>query len=496
MGNFLPYIKDKAHYILLSVSILMMLYISPLSAQHGINISGENNASYIYRTAKDSLSHYFENELTFRVDHKNITFGMTFLAELPRYDRFDATHELNPSQINTQWTDRYIQINYDDLRVKAGTIEEVYGAGLTLRSWNDLDLQRDKRMEGATVHYYIDRLKLSGVYGALKTDIHEQSIYENDLVIGADLNYRLFDFMTVGTSAVQYKNRHFSGRQYIHNDVFGGRISMMFDTFDIRSEYAEMVRYHNVREITNGNAFFTTANVYFRMFTFSAGYKRYHRFTYPLADLPTLNHYDELLSTYVFVELEEGLQGEVRFIPNFENEFLINYAEAWDRTFNARHYNLFSEYKRDFGSFSASAEYQHLEKLSKANAIWEKEIMPAISFDFYDLQMPMEFKFRWCYAQEEHFDDKLSHHAPYLQVDTQITDNLALSVSAEYKFADWDEFGKNSVFIGGEIVTHLNHHTAIKLFVGKEKGGKVCRNGVCQMQAPFEGVRLSLNTRF
>jgi len=36
----------------------------------------------------------------------------------------------------------------------------------------------------------------------------------------------------------------------------------------------------------------------------------------------------------------------------------------------------------------------------------------------------------------------------------------------------------------------------MRLFVGKEKGGKVCRNGICKYRNQFEGLRLELITAF
>jgi hypothetical protein len=38
--------------------------------------------------------------------------------------------------------------------------------------------------------------------------------------------------------------------------------------------------------------------------------------------------------------------------------------------------------------------------------------------------------------------------------------------------------------------------TDILLFVGKEAGGKVCRNGICRYVAPFSGLKFEINTRF
>jgi hypothetical protein len=69
-------------------------------------------------------------------------------------------------------------------------------------------------------------------------------------------------------------------------------------------------------------------------------------------------------------------------------------------------------------------------------------------------------------------------------------------VIGEYEFEEWEDFGKKSMWIGSELKTSLSHNTELKLFAGKEKGGKVCRNGVCKYQSPFEGLRVELSTSF
>jgi hypothetical protein len=47
-----------------------------------------------------------------------------------------------------------------------------------------------------------------------------------------------------------------------------------------------------------------------------------------------------------------------------------------------------------------------------------------------------------------------------------------------------------------ELKYPIFNHSDLILFGGKEAGGKVCRNGVCRYVAPFEGLKVELNTRF
>jgi len=489
--------------------------VCSVMAQANISISGENSATYIYRTAKDSLNHYFEDELSFRIDQGIFTFGMTFLAELPKYNQFQAIEELNPSgsQLYTGWKERYIQLTYDDFKVKAGTVEETYGAGIVLRAWNDEDNYKDKRLEGAQVSYFSDLwedagIKVSGVYGMLPNEILDEQIYANDLIIGGDVELKPLEWVKIGSSMLQYKQKNqFAdpiGSSFIHHEIMGSRLDLMFDMFDIKGEYAEKIETHAeyasntaLLKSPKGSAIYANANVYFDILSLNAGYKRYDQYNFAVSDMPTLNHYDELLSSFADnVKREEGFQGEVTHAPDMNSEITINYAESWNQSFSARHSNGFVTYKRDFNSVAATVEYEHVEKFDKTRKEWTKELRPSVLVDFTQLARPISVKAQWVYEETELVKETTIHHKPYLQIDSKVLDNLSVSISAEYPMDDFEDIAKNKVFIAGEIVTTISKHTDLKLFAGKEKGGKVCRNGTCQIQAPFEGVKLSLVSKF
>ena len=177
------------------------------------------------------------------------------------------------------------------------------------------------------------------------------------------------------------------------------------------------------------------------------------------------------------------------------NQYLVSYAESWNRNFSVRHSNLFLEYMKNLQNVTIILDYEQLEKKQDKLSIWEKESKPSVSMGFFNLSNPILTKFSWSYTEEQHFEVDYQKHKPYLQFDISFN-RVSVSVFSEYEFTGKDDFGKNSMWLGSELVTSIADHTEVKLFLGKEKGGKVCRNGVCQYQAPFEGLKLSLTTRF
>ena len=69
---------------LLSVMVLLLI-VAGLSAQNTLTVSGLNETEFIYRTAADSLNAYFRDSFGFNLGYRNLSFGMKFIAELPKY---------------------------------------------------------------------------------------------------------------------------------------------------------------------------------------------------------------------------------------------------------------------------------------------------------------------------------------------------------------------------------------------------------------------------
>ncbi|MCL2064855.1 MAG: DUF6029 family protein [Candidatus Cloacimonetes bacterium] len=472
---------------------------------HDVIISGENTASYAYRTEDELVNNHFENIFNLRLDYRVFSFGMTFRAELPKFDRMNEIpiSELSPNNIHTEWEERYAQLNFDTFRLKAGTIEESFGSGIVLRAWNDTELDRDRRLEGVQAAYNWNGLKISGVYGALRKDIQDLNVYENDLVVGADAEYRLLSFLNFGISAIEYRQRNIwpYNNSYTYHNVYGGRIGLMTDFFDLTAEYSELRRFHNIWDPTIGSAIYATTSIYLNNLTLGGGYKRYSRFDkYPLADLPTLNNYDELLMNYAHTDFEEGFMAEIRFIPSFDNEFLVYYSLSWDRDDLVSYTNIFTEYKHNLSGMLTKFDFEYLEKKTKIpeldDEIIDLLLKPSVNVNLYQMTIPLDFTFIWQYIEEAYIVAKKTYNKPFFQIEGRFTDNLTIAVFAENEFTRYQDVDKSRIHVGTSIATSIANHTDLTLFVGKEQGGRVCRNGVCQYQPPFEGVRLEVITRF
>lgn len=473
-----------------SLFVLLLILISiNLYAIDNFNISGLNEAIYVHKIVRDSLKNYFSDEFNFRIDYNKFSFGMKFLAWLPKYDRYSAISELSSNNISYKWDERFVSYNSDNFSVKAGTFEEVFGSGIVLRAYQDKDFNIDNRLEGLTIKCSGGKFNAKAFYGALP---NENSPSKNDIVSGIDIDKEILSGVKFGTSFASFRELQ-PDNKYNEQDVLGCRTNLNFSSLDMVSEFALTKKYHGVSK--EGKAIYANLNTYLGKFTLSSGYKYYHNFDFRLNDVPTVNHSLEPLYDTPSGRDEEGVLGEIRFMPNFSNEFVLNYSESWNSNFKIRQSDLYFESHHYFDSFDVTTSYSQIEQINTEWENWEKEITPEISFDFFIHKLPVMIKAEYQYFGKEHQELSESHYEPLLQCDCLYKD-ISFSVIAEYSYKNLDELWDNPLWIGTEVKAPVFENTDLILFVGKEKGGKVCRNGICRYQSRFKGIRLELTTSF
>jgi len=147
-----------------------------------------------------------------------------------------------------------------------------------------------------------------------------------------------------------------------------------------------------------------------------------------------------------------------------------------------------------------TTEWKHIESkwVEVTTDKWVKESTPALIFDFMLGEFSTHTKAEITINEHSSYtstsiDQK--DYEPLLQFDLA-KGKYSASILASHKFEDLEKISDNDPKVGAEFVIQAWKHTELKIFVGSEKGGLVCRNGVCNMQAPFEGVKLNITTRF
>jgi len=487
----------KYFIIIIFIALAIRCYSNDYLSNSDFNISGMNELNFVYRNVDDSLHQFMEDKFKFDLTYKNFRFGMKYIAELPKFDKFGPADELSSNSISSRWDERYLEFDSEHFDIRAGNFDAVFGSGIILNAYENEDLDENNRLEGCKTSFSYDIFTISGIYG-----VAENEENKNDLVSGLDLEIFPIDFIKIGFSGLN-ERFYVNGPIYEYNkrDVYGSRVELFHDLFDLNFEYAKSEKYRNLVDDLSGNALYGNLNVYVGMFTFTTAYKNYENFNDRFSEIPTVNYSELALAEYGNHSIpgfeEEGIQGIVRFNPNFENEFVLNYAEGWSKDKSTLQSDLHTEYIHQFLNSSITVEYNQVERIadSETTYYWEKETKPKISYDFMVNELPMLLKAEFKTKFIDKYGHETTEHEPSLQTDISFGD-YSLSLLSTYKFHNMDDIKDNKLKLGAEIVASILNHTTLKLFAGSEKGGQVCRNGICNYQAPFEGIRLNIVTRF
>lgn len=476
--------KRKTNFLFPALFFLMSLTF--LQAEN-LQISGINEAQYVYKSAPDSLSNYFSNELYVYVDYDRLRMGMKFTGNYPAYSSQHTIKDLQPRDVSFEWEERFLIYQAGNLYLRVGNFSEFFGSGIVLRAFEDKNFEHNTKLDGFLMRTTQKLFNLKTLYG-LRTDT-------KDIISGFDIESAPFFNMRVGGSLASFQTVRFDNL-YSTRITGGPRLQYNRAFMDFYAEYAETKEYRSPLGEKEGRAFYSNLDLYINKFTITGAYKNYRDFDHIMNDLPSVNYSEEPLNERVFSGYdEEGLMGQVRFMPNFDNEFFISYSEAWNNDYSLRQSDLFLEYTLFRDSFIMTAEYSHVEFYDEDWKIWEKHLTPALNFDFNWHGLPIYLRNEFGYESSRKGNLTEIYYNPLLQADIAFK-NFSVSVITQTQFQNWDDISDGPFWLGAEIITNILPGSQLKIFAGEEKGGKICRNGVCSYVSDFKGVRVDLTTNF
>ncbi len=474
--------------------LLLLVSITLLSAQNVLFVNGSNESQFIYRTVEDSLHTYFNDTFGFNLACRNFGLGMKFIAELPKYstEQTELLDELDSNRLELGWQELYASYEKDAWKIYTGITEESFGNGIVFRSYKDLEFDIDNRLE-SFLFSYNDVFKLKAIYGAIENPAINGKY---DLAYGTDLQSPNFQGLSLGASAMAFRNL-LTTNIYNQRTIFAGRLNYATEYIDLQAETAVSKLYHQPGiDTKNGKAIYVNGSYYFGPVTLGGAYKQYDKFQYRLNDLPTANYHNETLSDASATgEDEIGWQvfGTVSFTDGLN--FTADYAEAFNSEKIKKMNDAFFALEYSGNSFSLLTSYSHIEKVDESSNSWQQDLIPALQTNFTWLKIPVQIQAEYKKVSKQRQEAESEHYEPKLQTDFTFK-KLSLSLCAQSNWEEISEIFDSRYWASAQIKFPLFEHSDIILFGGKEAGGKVCRNGVCRYVAPFEGLRVELNTRF
>lgn len=476
--------------------LLLLILFSGLSlhGQNTLSINGLNEAQFIYRTAEDSLNAYFRDNFGFNLTYRNFSFGMKYVAELPKYStqQQELMDNLDPNKLKLGWQELYASYAKDAISIHAGTTEESFGNGISFRSYHDLEFDEDHRIDGFLFRYD-DDYKLKAIYGAIESPDYASKY---DLIYGVDLLSPYAYGVRLGASALSLRNLG-AMNNYAQRDVYSGRMQIAWDMLEAYGEYASSETYKQPGLPTSfGKAIYGNADISLGIIQLGGAYKKYDDFQYRLQDLPMANYHSETLSDALASGVdEEGWQIRSTIAISEAANLYVDYAEAWDSPKLKQMNDFYAAIDWTLGSLWLETAYSHVEKVDDASSYWQKEASPALALAFPVLGKQVQIKSEFKIADKQIFAATYKHYEPKLQLDTSVG-KLSLSAALQSNWQDFDAVMDSKYWAALEAKYPIASHSDIVLFAGKEAGGKICRNGVCRYVSAFQGLKAELSTRF
>jgi hypothetical protein len=436
---------------------------------------------------------------------------------------FDLDFYGGPFQIGLQWsafpkpdpsvsdpeltgfeklTHRYAELEWGNQSLRVGTFTQLFGRGLALRSYENRDLRLDSNLDGVLYSWAPGDWSLTALRGLLDTGPMEHfGRRHSGSISGLNLERRI-GTLTLGSSTVNHDTPGTASHLGLQTFRGGWANSML------QLDYEGGFRFGDDVE---GKGHILEGSLLLGPFSVFGGYKYYENFA-ATNQAPVqihdqratllnrhphqLNMDDEkgylldlsantpLGSFLISHALSESLDGE----PS-ETDYAESYLE-WDQYFS--------------GDFLLSAhailDYQEQKFGSPLSTLVDENYL-TLAGDVRLGLKSFEFMLEWEHQHKDsgfvgEFDDDLFV--------LEVMSPIGWSVSFIAEYLNWTDEqqilqGEEEIresWTGVQIAGLIGEQHEIRFFAGGRRAGYICIGGVCRYEPAFDGVELTLLTRF
>ncbi len=420
-------------------------------------------------------------------------------------------------------TQRRIQFQDDQFRVRVGNFYETLGRGLLLRSYDipgsvfEDEFERTRfaffrDLEGVALDYTSDRFEIKGVraqplFNPLPPNFKPDSLRRPDLVEGIQVNFYATDDLSIGAIIMRTNSNTADFRE------FG---SLMIDynlnpNIQLFSEYAfDLDNALSFNSNADSFGLYLGSNFYYGGFGGSLEYKNYSnlRLGSGYNDPPSLikEHTYPVLnrSTHVLDTAgETGFQSEVYYNFDDGHNITLNYTRAINDGFARFEYSEFfieGLYQVnndlsvkaffDFAQDDLKGEEDRISIGLITENIFPSDLSTTLDLQFQQFDRsfdPNKTSNIYASLSLSFSSDLIVSGVIEASTDPQLTDDPRTFSIIENDTRYW---------IGSNALYKANSNNTIEIFAGKRRGGPACTSGICYEILDFEGVELRLTTRF
>lgn len=471
---------------------------APAALADDLVVRGAVTSEYLYNTEEDGSA--FDGRIAFDLETGPFLIGAAYRAyQLSDPDYNPALKEIPASEVKH----RYAEFRGESLSARAGHFFSTFGRGLSLRSYEEVDLEHDTALDGLLVRYEPASIKVTALSGVISEPLSEWRSRAHT-VRGIEVGVSPWDWASLGGSAVE--------RSWVDEDedimlpdslargedvVLDGSLELWLGPVALAGEYARRDGENPVtgREAVEGRAAYLSGTFDLGWATLFGEFKDYDGFAHYLVSPPTgVREHPWTLMNRATYEInlndERGFLAEGT-IPLGEKLSLTGGAsEARSHDGELSHWEIYGE-----------ASHSFFKSLSGAiGGAWSREYLLGKFTEHMtgaadiDLELPagqtVEIGIEAGRTDDVtglSYDDCMASVTWYPGSD--------LTVSAVFE-ASTAEFEERDTWLIGEVKKRISDEIEIALAAGSERGGKKCAGGVCYFEPEFEGVRLRLNSYF
>jgi hypothetical protein len=463
-----------------------------------VSVSGVVNGKYMYDTGVDASA--FDGRLDMDLAVGPVTVGVAYRA-------YQLSTELyNPAGINVppaELKHRYAAFESGDLTVRAGHFLATFGHGLTLRSYEEIDLEHDTMLDGFRGDYRIGAASLTALAGTADELLYGTRHREHR-VRAARLSVPVGDWAELAGSSVERASTDLDteidiplAQAEFDDSVRGGELSLWLGPVTLAAEYAGRNGENPVTgaDPVHGYAAYASATVDAGPLTLFGEFKDYRDFADYLVNPPTCvrEHVYTLMNRVTYeidLDDERGFLAEGSLPLGGEVDLTGGASEARNHDGDLSYWEIFGQAEHRFweavtGAFgwSWSREYEFgvfTEHMSGAADLY------LTTADGRLIEAALETQSTDEPTGTSHVD-YLGSLTFYPGTDLTFTSVLE---------ATTDETESRDVWAMFEVRALLPEDLETSFSMGTERGGKKCSGGVCYFEPEFEGVRLRVSKYF
>jgi hypothetical protein len=469
--------------------------------------SGVIRGKYLYNSDDEIKSSAADTRVELDLEVGSVTLGAVYRA----YQLTDSSY--NPAGIDVPEAyvkHRYVAWTGDEFYAQAGHFAATFGHGLTLASYEEVDLEHDTLLDGFMGEYQTGLVDVTALAGAVKQD-DSATRYYSHTVRGARASMPIGEWIEVAGSVVERsrvwaltldESQVESDFAQFEDGVVGGEMSAWLGPLTLAAEYADRSGSYTDADVEDlsGHATYGAATLDLGVGTLFGEVKDYDDFASYMINPPTCVR-DHLFTLMNRATYQPDLNDERGFLvegsaPVGDDLYVTGGAsEARSHDSDLRHWEMFGHATWAFGDatfgFAGSMSREYLFGASGATGKFTEHLIGAAETEFpltdeHTIVVTLEAQ-----TVEEpsgsSYEDFILAGAWYAGMDLTFTLAVEGTNSESEDRTRWTMLSAKRRFPG---------ELEVELGAGTERGGKKCTGGTCYFEPEFEGVRLRLTKFF